>query len=131
MPFNGAWPITLTYCLLCMQEGEEIVGDARHRLGICRCLRQERQALPATWQHQIASSRNRWLWDRGLAPDPSQRYAFRAQEEDARWLLGDSDQPMFTGDGAPDGSRIESWRTLAALGWPPRSWRTIASTWQW
>jgi len=71
---------------------------------------------PATWQHQIATSRDRWLWDRGLAPDPSRRYAVRAQEEAVGWQLGPEASALFSGDVATDGSRLGSWQDLGRTG---------------
>ena len=103
-------------CLACLARGLTVEGTSQHRLGSCKSMRSERLALPERWQHQIETSPNRWLWDRGLLADPTKRHPFKQQPEETRWNVPDGEEALFTGDVATDGSRIGNWRDLGCTG---------------
>lgn len=97
------------------------VGDAQHRLGHCPTFTTQRKKQDRVWQHQVANSSDRLLWDRGLVANPALRYAYHQQPADTRWedysASDDGAGAVFTGDVASDGSRIGNWRDLGQTGW--------------
>ena len=50
-------------CQLCLADGVHVAGTTQHRLEACPGLRRHSEALPATWQHTVAHSPDRLLWE--------------------------------------------------------------------
>jgi hypothetical protein len=104
-------------CQACLKRGVHVCGDAKHRLGHCPEYQAQRLKLVREWQHQVATSQDRLLWDRGLASDPSLRYPFVPQPEVVNWVETGAEDRLYTGDVATDGSRIGNWRDMGQTGW--------------
>ena len=74
------------WCRCCAARGVTVEGTAQHRHGACPEFRDIRQQLPPRWQHAIATSPNKWLWDRGLVAHPGARYPFQEQPLQETWV---------------------------------------------
>ncbi|CAK0855220.1 unnamed protein product, partial [Prorocentrum cordatum] len=105
---------TLPWCQLCLADGREFAGTPKHRWACCPGLRRHREALPPRWQHMMATSSDRWLWDRALLPHPGLRRPFQAQALEEHW---EGEDCYLTGDVGTDGSLKGRWKWLGPGGW--------------
>ena len=88
-------------------------GTAMHRYYqpsfCCAAKEIKRLEMPARhWMHVAQDSDDAWLWTRGLAPHPEQRWKFIEVPEEGttRWAVEQGENPEFTGDVYTDGSKL-------------------------